>query len=115
MYGCLRESYAPADEADPKPDVDGAIKVLAAFLDRMQCVDARDLSDNSNNNENHDFLGDSDEDMEGEPDAVVTKTSGIGNHKAFEDLHDAATSSVILATGTVTLLSINVIFAQFLV
>lgn len=115
MFGCLRESYTSADEAYPKPDVDGAIKVLAAFLDRMQCVDARDLSDNTNNEEHHNYLGNRDEDMEGEPDAVVTKTSGNGIHKAFEDLPDAATSSVILTTGTVALLSINVILAQFLV
>ncbi|KAK8769810.1 hypothetical protein V5799_013726 [Amblyomma americanum] len=43
LFRCLNESYAAADEADPKPDVDGARQVLAIFLDRMTCVDARDL------------------------------------------------------------------------
>ncbi|XP_077513596.1 uncharacterized protein LOC144124658 isoform X3 [Amblyomma americanum] len=43
LFRCLNESYAAADEADPKPDVDGARKVLAIFVDKITCVDAGDL------------------------------------------------------------------------
>lgn len=47
LFRCLNESYSSADEADPKPDVDGAGKVLAIFLDRMWCVDEQDLPQGS--------------------------------------------------------------------
>lgn len=43
LFHCLNESYSSADQADTKPDVDGAGKVLEIFLNRMWCVDERDL------------------------------------------------------------------------
>lgn len=39
IYHCLNESYTPVmREGGPQPDVSGALRVLAAFLDRIPCV-----------------------------------------------------------------------------
>lgn len=44
VYRCLNESYGSVGkEVDPQPDVAGAVKVLAAFLDRLKCVAIEDL------------------------------------------------------------------------
>ncbi|XP_065289145.1 uncharacterized protein [Dermacentor albipictus] len=77
---CLNESYSSAEQADPKPDVDGARKVLATFLDRMWCVDQQDLPQGPGGDEVSGSMGnggDDDDDPTDEPAITGTQTTTI--------------------------------------
>ncbi|KAH6938077.1 hypothetical protein HPB50_006655 [Hyalomma asiaticum] len=77
---CLNESYASADQAIPKPDVDGARKVLAIFLDRMWCVDEGDLPQGPGggpaSGSNIEDDADEEENSTEDPAHAVTRTGG---------------------------------------
>lgn len=113
MVRCLRDSYSSIHDAQPKPDVAGATKVLEAFLDRMQCVRAQSLSDDIKSDENTNPQSDNSDDPEGQPDAGGTKTSSFANLTAYQGLNGGATSFDIPASASVALLSINFIFVLF--
>ncbi|XP_050043356.2 uncharacterized protein [Dermacentor andersoni] len=114
MLRCLKESYPSIDHAHPKPDVDGATKVLAAFLDRMHCVDALNRSDTNSNDRDQHPLHDSNDYMAGQPVATGTKDSGFPNLKASEELQAGATSLEI-ASALVAFVSVCFLSRQFLV
>ncbi|KAL1478789.1 hypothetical protein MTO96_052381 [Rhipicephalus appendiculatus] len=113
MVRCLQESYSSVHEAQPKPDVAGATKVLEAFLDQMHCVGSRNVSDDVNSDENNNQRNGSSDDPEGQPDSGGTKTSSFGNLTVSGGLNGGATSFDILASVPVALLSINIIFVLF--
>ncbi|XP_075742692.1 uncharacterized protein LOC119172022 [Rhipicephalus microplus] len=79
LFYCLNESYSSVDEADPKPDVEGAGKVLLIFLDRMWCVDEQDLpqgfSGGAASGSESDDAVDVDDPTD-EPAVTVTETAG---------------------------------------
>lgn len=113
MVRCLQDSYLSIHDAQPKPDVAGATKVLEAFLDRMQCVRAQSLSDDIKSDENNSPQSDNSDDPEGQPDSGGNKTSGFANLTAYQGLNGGATSFDILASASVALLSMNIIFVLF--
>nr|XP_037285449.1 uncharacterized protein LOC119178357 [Rhipicephalus microplus] len=114
MVHCLRESYSSIPEAQTKPDVAGATKVLEAFLERMQCVGARSLSGAVNSDENNNPLTDNSEDPEGHPDAGGTKTSGFVKLTESGKLKGGAVFLDIQGLAVVVLLSINIIYVLLL-
>ncbi|KAL3235363.1 hypothetical protein MRX96_048350 [Rhipicephalus microplus] len=114
MVHCLQESYSSIPEAQTKPDVAGATKVLEAFLERMQCIGARSLSGTVNSDENNNPLTDNSEDPEGHPDAGGTKTSGFVKLTESGELKSGAVSLDIQGLAVVAFLSINIIYVLLL-
>ncbi|XP_075535470.1 uncharacterized protein LOC142571059 [Dermacentor variabilis] len=112
MLRCLKESYSSVDDTQLKPDVYGATKVLAAFLDRMRCVNALNRSDTNGRDQRP--LHDNNDDMAGQPVATGTKDSGFPKPKPSEELQAGATSLEI-ASALVAFVSICFLSRQFLV
>ncbi|XP_077553883.1 uncharacterized protein LOC144168786 isoform X1 [Haemaphysalis longicornis] len=61
MYRCFNESVTLViEEGDPQPDVSGARKVLAAFLDRIPCIGNQGLPQDGGGRDVHRSSGDVD-------------------------------------------------------
>lgn len=114
MFRCLKESYSSIADAQPKPDVDGATKVLAAFLDRMLCVDALNLSDSNSNSRDHRPLRENNGYTAGQPVVAGTTASSFLNLTASEQLQGGAASLEILAYAPVAVVSVCFLSRQFL-
>lgn len=99
VYRCLNESYASVEKnADPQPDVAGAVKVLAAFLDRLKCVAIGDLPQQDGGADSTSDYNDVDYPAEDESVSVTTTKAPKEPPNAADVLKPRTSVSVVLTS-----------------